>query len=761
MKKQGGVRLKNRSVLYQWVIAYSIFLVLLLSSGIFLNHVSIRAIREETINSKQYFLMAVNSDIQKMMEQAQQVYNTIYFNRSFIAIGNAQSLSADVRYEIYSLITDLRDGSLHAGGLEYLVYYPDLDIVISEHGSMDSDTYYNFYIKDRLMSYQDYQLLINSQSKNRSFLLHDGGYQLFCYAGTSFAQSGGGKANIVIFLPEERFQSLLEGYFEYDINAIAIRDSQNETILFHSLPDSSVIENFMKETHDGNLFEIQDGEDLIVGYTEPLMNNWNCYLFSYAGDFWRQSAILNRLSGLIICAGMFLCVIGSGIILYRSYTPVRRLMDQIHRIVPAASGSGNEYQELWRVLNYIHADNRKKVQQIEETEGRLRDEVILKLLHGKADTQEINFFTGELLGDSFLVAAIYCTEADPEQTVRAFFSSVQRNSQTVVLRDRKQLVLLKCLAEEDTECAEEFISDLSGLAEDITDQYGAEHGLCINPEAVPVDNLYTAYKEVNKALEYKRATHTDEIFSNRILSGFAVRSYYFPLNIEYELSRQIRQGDFEGAKKQLDILFQINFSQEPLHLYMTRCLLYDIIGTLVKSLDSQDNPQEIRMLENVDIDLDSNDEDSLHRIHQEIENVMRVICESLQHREKRAPAISSTKLEQIARVKSYISENLADPSLNQEGVAAALSMSVSQLSRLFREVEGNSVVEYINQLRMEKVKDALSHTDKSIDEISTDCGYSGAKTLTRLFKKYEGITPGMWRKLHSSGSEETGHLGNA
>ena len=145
------------------------------------------------------------------------------------------------------------------------------------------------------------------------------------------------------------------------------------------------------------------------------------------------------------------------------------------------------------------------------------------------------------------------------------------------MHDRKQLVILKNIEEETKqEQTDQFIWDLSCAVENIRRQYSTECIFCINPEPVAPDRLTTAYKEINKALEYKKAAKVEGIFSDQLLSSFAVRSYYFPLNIEYELSRQIRQGDFENAKKQLEILFQINFSQEPLHLYMTRCLLYDL-----------------------------------------------------------------------------------------------------------------------------------------------------------------------------------------
>ncbi len=259
--------------------------------------------------------------------------------------------------------------------------------------------------------------------------------------------------------------------------------------------------------------------------------------------------------------------------------------------------------------------------------------------------------------------------------------------------------------------------------------------------------MNASYRQTLKALEYKKLMNTDEIVANQLLASFSNRAYYFPLNIEYELSRQIRQGNFEEAKKQLEILFHINFYQEPLHLYMTRCLLYDIIGTLVKALEAG-SIREIRMLEDIDIDLKSNDEASLQRVRSEIEEAMRQICGQYSREDNRTPAVSKAKLELTEQVKEYIGQNLGNLSLSQESIANDFGISVSQLFRIFKEVEGSSIVEYIHRLRIAKSKELLSHTEKTIDEIAVECGYSGSKTLTRLYKKYEGITPGIWRKLN-------------
>ncbi len=364
-------RLKKQSILYQWMLAYSLVLMVLLASGIFLNHISVNAIKKETVDSKKYFLMAVNNEITGVLEQAQQMYNTIYFNRHFLSLRDTPSLSADTQYAIYSFNNELKSSGMHTSGLKYIIYYPMLDITLSEHGSLDSRTYYDFYVKNQNLSYESFCALLQNESQDRFFLVNDGGYQSICYTRSSSAMGSRDKANIIILLPEEQIRLMLNEYFTYNINAIAIKDKQKNSVLLHNLSDPAVVQDFLSHDQDGSLFELYDHNDLIAAYRGPLMQGWECYLFSYASDFWYQSMAISRLSMVVIGIGMLLCVIGISFSLYRSYTPLRMLVGRVHDIVPATQEIANEYQAFEQALTYMHDESREKNHIIQLAHERL------------------------------------------------------------------------------------------------------------------------------------------------------------------------------------------------------------------------------------------------------------------------------------------------------------------------------------------------------------------------------------------------------
>ncbi len=77
----------------------------------------------------------------------------------------------------------------------------------------------------------------------------------------------------------------------------------------------------------------------------------------------------------------------------------------------------------------------------------------------------------------------------------------------------------------------------------------------------------------------------------------------------------------------------------------------------------------------------------------------------------------------------------------------ALHRDYKLMSRLFSEIEGTTIEHRIVQLRIERVKELLCHSDLSIKEIAYQQGYSSPAHLSNQFKTIAGLTPGNFRKL--------------
>ena len=78
-------------------------------------------------------------------------------------------------------------------------------------------------------------------------------------------------------------------------------------------------------------------------------------------------------------------------------------------------------------------------------------------------------------------------------------------------------------------------------------------------------------------------------------------------------------------------------------------------------------------------------------------------------------------------------------------MADALGISQEHLSRVIKGVTGKTYMEILNGIRIEHAKIYLKTTDMKLDEIAEQVGWGNARNFIRIFKQYEGITPGKYR----------------
>ena len=73
-------------------------------------------------------------------------------------------------------------------------------------------------------------------------------------------------------------------------------------------------------------------------------------------------------------------------------------------------------------------------------------------------------------------------------------------------------------------------------------------------------------------------------------------------------------------------------------------------------------------------------------------------------------------------------------------------MSRNYVCELFKREVGVSVWNYLTQLRMERAKKLLEETDLRSYEIAFQVGYDNPSYFSRIFKKYEQMTPNEYRE---------------
>ena len=113
------------------------------------------------------------------------------------------------------------------------------------------------------------------------------------------------------------------------------------------------------------------------------------------------------------------------------------------------------------------------------------------------------------------------------------------------------------------------------------------------------------------------------------------------------------------------------------------------------------------------------------------------------------PSVAKNKKlneDNIQRVKEYITEHLGE-SITVEALSEIANMSVTNFSRVFRQQTGFSPYDYVLSSRLNKAKEYLLKTDRSVTQIAYETGFNSEANFIYCFTKSEGISPGKFRKL--------------
>ncbi len=115
--------------------------------------------------------------------------------------------------------------------------------------------------------------------------------------------------------------------------------------------------------------------------------------------------------------------------------------------------------------------------------------------------------------------------------------------------------------------------------------------------------------------------------------------------------------------------------------------------------------------------------------------------------EKRAETYTQLKARKTltADIINYLNDNLEN-SVNLTEISNKFCYSLSSIKRIFKEQTGSSIIDYLNNLRLERAKEMLKSTDFSVEDISSKVGYSNIYYFSNSFKAKTGVSPLKYRK---------------
>jgi len=130
--------------------------------------------------------------------------------------------------------------------------------------------------------------------------------------------------------------------------------------------------------------------------------------------------------------------------------------------------------------------------------------------------------------------------------------------------------------------------------------------------------------------------------------------------------------------------------------------------------------------------------ESIYELEDELDHFLHSMFSSLSDLNNK-----STRKD-ILTAQKYVTEHLHHK-ITMEEIAEMLHLNASYFSRLFKKETKESFIVYVTRLKMEKAKEYLETTDKTVEDIAYQLGYEKKSYFSKCFKSFYGEAPSRLR----------------
>ena len=762
MESSRRVRRRRRpSVYFILLFSYISILLLTLSSSIIYYFQIDKQITARTEISRQLLLTQLQTSVESDLTGVKKLVQEAAFDKNIHQY--AKNLPGFTNKELQSLLSS----RLYQKDIvfDYFIYIKETDQIITPTIKMSSRQFYDIMYTFDNMSYEEFRKSYLDGIHFQEFMplqeltLYDNEtflalplLQTFP-VGTTSEPLG----QIICLVNAKKLfenvdlihQSTGSDVYVFNKDNVLITASQNAAIL-----DVSAVDSMSSGKAD---------ENAIISKKTAGTLGWNFIVRTPTA----LSLAENRhflITSLIIFA--FYLVVGLILVHFfarKNYSPI----SEIHKLISSnpvedmpAAGTSNEFEAIKGTLIHQFQRDKKLSGIINSQLPYVRRAMLDRMLKGLATDYGQTIDLLREMGISFphslfLVVSLEISENSPflqPETVsdedlflaRMVVSNVGNELfdpqfiSCYIDYEQQRCVFLLCPRQADPAAESAAMEPAQRLREFLLQEFQIESSIGISalrnsPEGIPL-----CFDEACKASRYGRLAQSETpVFFSDLLN--LETNYYYPAEMEYQLISSLKAGHFDQAKTLVKKIFELNTRDKSLSPHALKGLLFEINSTLSKQLDSI----HIARGEAPRTKAEYSETDEPVSLEAAKNRYLDIIDQiSVQKMEE--PTLS--KPEKLASsIAFYIEEKAGSQWIDLNTLSEAFHVTPQYISNIFKKYQNQNIKDYISKTKLEYAKEMILTTDMSVNEIAQHLGYAGEIGVIRLFKKYEGMTPGDFR----------------
>ncbi|MFM9330003.1 helix-turn-helix domain-containing protein [Paenibacillus mesotrionivorans] len=251
--------------------------------------------------------------------------------------------------------------------------------------------------------------------------------------------------------------------------------------------------------------------------------------------------------------------------------------------------------------------------------------------------------------------------------------------------------------------------------------------------------IHLSFKQACNVLAYRLILGTNTVITQDDVQGEESAPFYRLVMMTDGIMDSLKLLDGDKLKTQIDRWFlaftQYGVPPELIRQMSLQCLM----KAAVVAGEAGIEPEQFRLPQEMRDSL--NQHDNLEDMKGFILSALRECMEQIRHKRS-----SREKNDLVVKVLDYIHANFSRADLSLNMLADEFHVSVSHLSKLFKEQTESNFIDYLMNLRMIQARRLLVETDAKIRDIAEAVGYSNVNTFIRIFKKLTVLTPSEYRE---------------
>lgn len=761
------------SIVFKWVV----YNLCILAIPLIINQIvyieSIKTLENEILVTNQLLLNNIKQSMDATIRNVYIMGIGIISNPKIDLINNTMIESVgDVRRELYDISDELRVYQATTKDVAGIgIYFKSIDRIISSSGVFSSSDFFVKYVEGGEYTYERWikditesvdGTFFKSQFKNDMDKLTN---MITHVRKHTIKRNGINEATLFVFIDEAAFlKRVKELRLISEGEAMIVEANSNVITSTNSKElDISKINYKLLDEVEGIVKNKINNIDVVITYTASNIYDWKYIFVIPEKVFWVKAGYIRKLINIGLICSIFIGFFAVFLAIRKNYKPIKEIVNILKsKMTKANEYIGNEYDIIISAMNKTFQDRDNYYNRLEKQKGAVRAHILTKLLKGKYIDIHEAMNSLESLGlvfstEYFAVIMFYVKDysilfkddmdIDDDKrysTTQFIITNVieelvnKENNGYVFLMDEVMTCLVNFNTEKTDKCKNELVEISKTAIGFIQKNFDIQLSIAISDIHTTLSGIQDAYREAVETVEYKLVRAAEGITSYTDIINACHYAYDFTIEEENQLINCIRAKDYEKAKKIVDDVLNKNIQNEILSYQVIRCLMFDIISTVIKSLYEVHNGNEVYIEQFMPMQrlLSCKDIENMKKV---VLSVIYELCYFIKQEDNYDDLIE--------QVEQFIADNFESYDLNVSAIGEKFNMTSQYLSKIFKDVKGIWILDYINSLRIEKSKQLLENSDLNIEKIAESSGFTNVVTFIRVFKKFEGITPGAYRKI--------------